>query len=140
MNQTLASKIRKARKPHNCDYCGDVIQPGEEYAWSKHIYDGIIYEWHSHLKCDYISREIWDYVEPDEGMSDQAFLDGCQEVCQAFVCSDCPKWNKEYEDCEDDESYCIDRMYEFFQENELYPAGRYVDGRIWKSRRKEVKE
>lgn len=140
MNQTLASKARKARKPHNCDYCGGVIQPGEVYAWSKNVWEGSIYEWHNHLKCDYVAGEIWEYVEPDEGMSDQDFLDGCQEVCQTFVCPDCPKWNKEYENCEDDNTYCIDRMYEFFQENELYCSSRFYGNRIWKSRRKEVRE
>lgn len=140
MNETLASKARKARKPHKCDYCGDVIQPGEVYVWSKNVWEGSIYEWHNHLKCDYVAGEIWDYIEPDDGMSDQDFLDGCQEICQTFVCPDCPKWNKEYENCKDDESYCIDRMYEFFQENEIYPSSRFYGGRIWKSRRKEVKE
>ena len=71
-------------------------------------------------------------------MSDQDFHDGCQEVCQRFVCQDCPSFNKEYEDCEKDESFCINKMDEFFKTHVLYFAGRQGYAQIWKC--KEIKE
>lgn len=73
-------------------------------------------------------------------MSDQDFTDGCQEVCLRFICPDCPKWNKEYCDCDDDLTYCIDRMDEFFKSHELYKAGRKTYYEIWKCREKEKSE
>ena len=69
-------------------------------------------------------------------MSEDQFQDGCQEVCQCFICPDCPNWNQEYDECDKDESYCIDRMDEFFKSHELYEAERkgYYEG--WKCRAK----
>ena len=136
MDAILDSKDRKAKKEHRCDLCGEIIQKGEIYYWSKNIYDGTIYEWREHKKCQSICGAIWDYVDPDEGMSDQDFHDGCAEVCQIFVCPDCLKWNKEYEGCEDDESYCIDRLADFFETHELYREKRTIMGEIWKCREK----
>lgn len=136
MSETLDRKIRKARKPHQCDYCGQTIEKGEEYDWSKNIYDGTIFEWHCHSSCDRIASAIWDYVDPDDGMSDQDFQDGCREVCQRFVCPDCPNYNKEYEDCEKTETYCIDKLDTFLQTHELYRAERTILGEVWKCREK----
>lgn len=139
MNELLSKKDRKSRKDHKCDLCGKIIHKGETYTWSKNVYDGTIYEWHEHKNCSEVCGAIWDYVDPDEGMSDQDFHDGCQEICQIFVCPDCPRHNKEYEECEDDESYCINKMAEFFKTRRLYRDGRDKYGReIWKV--KEVTE
>ena len=133
MNELLARKDRKARKDHMCDLCGETIKKGEVYEWSKSIYDGTIYEWFIHKKCGIVSDAIWDYVCPDEGMTGQQFCDGCQEVCQIFICPDCPKYDKETEECEDDVTYCIDKMAEFFETHVLYREGRdKYGGEIWK--------
>ena len=137
---TLDKKDRKARKEHRCDYCGGKIKKGEIYDWSKHVYDGELYEWKCHKKCSLIVSEIWDYVDPDEGMSEDDFSEGCRDVCRCFVCPDCPKWNKEYEDCDEDESYCIDRLADFFEKNEIYRDGREMFAEVWKARLKETKD
>jgi hypothetical protein len=136
MSEQLDRKIRTARKSHTCDYCGQTIKKGEQYEWSKNIWEGTIFEWHNHLSCGRIASAIFDYVDPDDGMSDQDFCEGCQEVCQRFICPDCPKWNKEYGDCDDDLTYCIDRMDKFFETHELYRAGRKDWYEIWKCRKK----
>ena len=73
-------------------------------------------------------------------MNDQDFTDGCQEVCQRFVCPDCSKWNKEYGDCDEDQTYCIGKMDEFFKTHELYKTGRKAYYEIWKCREKEEGE
>ena len=140
MNELLSEKCRKARKEHKCCLCNGLIQKGETYRWSKNVYDGTIYELHEHEACSEICSAIWDYVDPDEGMSDQDFQDGCQEVCRCFICPDCPRWNGEYMECEDDESYCLDKMTEFFKSHELYRDGRNkYGGEIWKIREKEIR-
>jgi len=64
------------------------------------------------------------------------FDEGCAEVCREFICPDCENWNDEFHDCEMDESYCIDRMDEFFKTHELYPEKRDGWYRIWKCREK----
>ena len=136
----IEQRTRKARKQHSCDYCGSIIEKGEEYSCQKNIFDGTFYEWRTHLACSRVASAIWDYCDPDDGMSDQDFQDGCQEVCQRFICPDCLDWNKEYAECEKDGSYCIDRMDEFFKMHELYKAGRKAYYEIWKCREKVSEE
>lgn len=136
MVELIERRDKKARKPHLCDYCGGFIDKGEIYDYQKNIYDGTFYEWHSHLACSRVASAIWDYCDPDEGMSDQEFQDGCHEVCQRFICPDCPEWDKEYEECNKDESYCIDRMDKFFGKNVLYRADRMAGYEVWKCREK----
>lgn len=136
MVDIIDRKDVKAKKEHICDYCGEVIKKGEIYDWQKNIYDGTFYEWRIHLACSRVATAIWDYVDPDEGMSDQDFVDGCKEVCQRFICPDCPEWDKEYGDCSKDEYYCIDKMDDFFHTHELYKAGRKAWYEIWKCREK----
>lgn len=134
MIDVIESKIKTARKSHRCDYCGKNIEKGEEYDYQKSVCDGTFYEWRAHLACTHVASAIWDYVDPDEGMGDQEFVDGCQEVCRRFICPDCQKWNKEYGDCDEDLTYCIDRLDAFFETHELYKAGRDVCYEIWKCR------
>lgn len=138
MYDHLKTEIRKSRKPHKCDWCGAVIEKGEQYEYQKFVFDGKMFDWKAHLACSRVASAIWDYVEQDEGMSSDEFMDGCQEVCQRFICPDCPKWNKEYEECEDDESYCIDKMDEFFKTHELYEdrSMRTYRYEMWKCREK----
>ena len=130
----IESRTRTARKRHQCDYCGEIIEKGEEYDYQKNIFDGAFYEWHAHPACSHVASAIWDYFDHDDGMSDQDFMDGCHEVCQRFICPDCPEWDKEYGECNKDESYCIDKMDEFFKTHELYKAGREAYYEIWKCR------
>ena len=137
MTEVIEHRNRTARKPYVCDYCGEKIEKGEVYDFYKGKYDGRIFDWHSHLKCQRVADAIWDYCDPDEGMDEDQFQDGCQEVCQRFICPDCLEWDKEYEDCNKDESYCIDKMDEFFKTHELYKVGRKAYYEIWKCRCKD---
>ena len=75
----IEQKSKVARKSHHCDYCGEIIEKGETYDYQKNIFDGIFYEWHIHLACSRVASAIWDYCDPDEGLSDQEFQDGCQD-------------------------------------------------------------
>ena len=136
----LKNETRKARKPHTCFFCGETIEKGETYHYQSSIWDNTVWEFHEHLKCHDISIEIWDYCDLEEGMSDEDFQDACKDICQEFVCPDCPKWNNEIEDwCDDDEYYCLDKLYEFFKTHELYKAGKNEWGTVfWKVREKGV--
>ncbi len=139
MYQNLTHKDVTARKEHCCDWCGEKIKAGEKYHYETFIFDGEFWDWHSHLACSRVVSAIWDYVDPDEGMDSDEFLEGCGDVCRAFICPDCPNWNKEFEDCDKEEYYCIDRMDEFFETHELYPVRKPGWYREWKCREKEVK-
>jgi len=138
MYENLVIKDRIARKKHTCDLCGKIIDKGEKYEYQKFIYDGAFYEWRSHLACSRVSSAIWDYADPDEGMSSDEFDSTCADVCGVFICPDCPEWNKEYGDCEKDLSYCIDRMDEFFKTHELYRCQRNGYVNYWKCREKQA--
>ena len=134
MTEVIEHKDRKARKQYRCDYCGEIIEKGDVYSCYKGKYDGELYTWRSHLGCQRVADAIWDYADPDEGMDADLFMDTCHEVCQRFICPDCPKWNKECEDCEDDEPYCIGRMDDFFKTHELYRESRKSYYESWKCR------
>ena len=71
-------------------------------------------------------------------MSSDEFDSTCADVCGEFICPDCPKWNKEYGECEDDLSYCIDRMDEFFKTHELYRWKREGCVAYWRCREREA--
>lgn len=117
----LVDKKRKARKNHQCDYCDGIIEKGEiyDYAKLKSYYADGIYEWKSHEKCSFIAGALWNYIDPDEGMTREDFQEGCFEFCRAFICKDCEHYDKENEECEKDNKFCIDKMFEFLQTHDF---------------------
>ena len=135
MTEVIEHTDRKARKEYTCDYCGEKIAKGETYDYYKGKYDGSLFTWRSHLACQRVANAVWEYADPDEGMSEDLFQDSCAQVCCEFICPDCESWDKEYNECDNDESYCIDKMDKFFETHELYfeRKGYY---RIWKCREK----
>lgn len=141
MNEAIMSEWRKARKRHGCDYCNGWIQPGERYHHYVGKYDGEIYTWDSHEKCEYVAQEIWEYCDPDEGLDADNFLEGCSDVCRTFVCPDCGKWDNEYEECDGEGGYCLDKLYDLFQTKELYRDHRDGYGySYWKLRDRKKRE
>lgn len=140
MMETLEWKDRKARKEHYCDFCSGIIQKGEVYDWSKHVNDGKLYEWKSHKKCSFLCGELWDYADPDEGMDEETFRESMHDFCRAFICPDCTNWDKEYDGCNEDNEFCVDKAYEFLQTHELYRDRRDMFGEIWKCRKMEKGE
>ena len=135
MIEQLERKIRKAQKPHTCYFCGKTIQPGEEYEWSKCVCDGEFYELYEHMACSRVASAVYDYADPDEGLTDDDFHLTCCEICQCFICQDCPEYDSE-EGCSNGEVYCIDRMDDYFKTHELYM--QKVKGyQVWKCREKK---
>lgn len=115
MPDILSQKERTARKRHACCLCGGYIEKGEKYNWQKLKYDGLIYEWKEHKECSHIASEIWEYVDPDEGMTSEDFMEGAADVCQTFICPDCKDHAKEDRDCR----VCLHKLYDLFQTHTL---------------------
>lgn len=131
MPDLLDKKIRKARNPHICSYCNATIEKGEEYEWSKLAYEGEVYEWKSHISCKEIAVEIWDYVEPDEGMTEEDFREGVTAVCETFICPGC----SEEKCCK---TYCMDKVVEIFKKHTLKEVNdRKSPWKSWKMIPKE---
>jgi hypothetical protein len=128
MPEIISKKDRKANKEHVCSYCGGVIQKGETYEHSVLKFCGEIYDWKAHQKCKYIAIELWDYIDPDDGMTDDDFRDGCRDFCLSFICPDCPRFiDGEFEE---DECFCLDKVYELLQTHELVRESRKI-GTHW---------
>lgn len=128
--RTLASKERKARKEHHCNFCDGLIEKGETYDWSKNICDGTLYEWKAHKKCSFLCSELWDYAgRPDEGMDEELFQDSLHEFCQEFICHDCGNCgncDKECQCCNNGLGCCIDKAYNILQTHILHRSERWV--------------
>lgn len=78
---TLDDKRVKARKRHACDYCGNIIEVGEEYRYSKHEFDGMLYDWHSCDRCKDYVRECFEneYYNTDDGLAEDTFCEFMNE-------------------------------------------------------------
>ena len=118
MTECLRREERTARKNHTCDFCGGTIEKGEKYNHGVYK-DDVFFEWKTHKRCDFIATEIWDLVDPDEGMSGEDFCEACGEFCHVFVCPDCPQFDKEYKECRKDTWFCLDRIHALLQTHRL---------------------
>ena len=127
MPEVLDQKDRKAREAHTCSYCGDVIEKGEVYHWSKLKYEDQLYEWKAHKKCVSIASDLWDYVDPYNGMTEDDFCYAYQDFCRTFICPDCQRFDKDAHDCEKDLSFCTDKIYELLQTHDF----KRTPGRPW---------
>ena len=125
---------RTARKRHTCSYCEAYIEPGQKYLLQTLKYGGIVYEWKEHPECEFIAQELWSFIDPDDsGMSAEDFQQGCQDFCLSFVCPNCGRFDKEAEECAEDGGYCIHKIYDFLQANELVRAKKPGDWFVvWK--------
>lgn len=97
MSELIFETDRKARKTHTCSYCGGEITAGTTYRHAVLKYDDV-YVWKSHKECNHIASELWDYIDPDEGMTEDEFQEGCRDFARAFICPECPMKS----DCEGD--------------------------------------
>ena len=131
MVEIISQKDRKARKTHTCSYCGDVIEVGEIYNHTVLKFDDI-YTWDAHLKCIFVATELWDYIDPVEGMTDDDFQDGCNKFCRTFICPDCKQWDKDADECEKDEPFCVQKIYEFLQTHDFVRVRNEHNYFVWK--------
>lgn len=132
----LKYETRKARKQHTCNYCGGLISPGEQYKYSAHIYDGEFFDWKEHMDCGFIASELWRYIDPDEGMTQEDFQEGCSAFCFDFVCKNCDRYEPEENECKDDNYYCLDKIYDLLQTHRLSKKSWYG----WELKERERKD
>lgn len=77
--QTLRTETPKARKRHQCDYCGGMIEKGEVYDSQTNVYD-YLYTWKSHKECSEIANKLKMHDECDEGVTGDDFSEIINEV------------------------------------------------------------
>lgn len=102
IEQISESYIKKSRKPHFCDYCGDPIELGTSYYDETLKYD-ILYHWKSHPECHKVASALWEYISPWDGMGRDDYSEGVNSFYEEFICVDCEHnthcRNHTYDDC-----------------------------------------
>jgi hypothetical protein len=74
MMQTIQSPTStKAIKQHTCDFCKQMIDKGTLYIKSVYKYEGVLYDWKTHVHCATIANKLNMYDYADEGVSSDAF-------------------------------------------------------------------
>jgi hypothetical protein len=110
MPELISQSTQKARKAHECGLCCKGIAIGEEYKKQFLKYCGEVYGFKEHLQCNEIANRLWSFIDPDEGMTEEDFQEGCQSYCVQFICPHCEEWDKGIDECKKDESYCLDKI------------------------------
>lgn len=49
-------------------------------------------------------------------MHDDEFLEGVQSFCRKMICPNCASWDDEYDECRNDEPYCMSKIVEKLKE------------------------
>ena len=119
--ETIREEYKTARKAHICDYCLGKIKKGQVYNYAVNKLEGRVYTWKAHKECMHIATELWNYLDPLEGMTQEDFDEGCFGFCRTFVCPDCDRFCDDCGECLDDKRYCIDKIYGILQK---YYLGR----------------
>ena len=129
--QIIAEKYYTARKKHRCDFCYETIEPGTEYHDQFNKYGGV-YHWKSCLRCHFLFKQLYDYIDPYDGMLDAtSFAEGLSDFGRQFVCDQCEHYKdigdpqdppNKYRECDLDncvEYECINKIVECLKYNEL---------------------
>lgn len=115
----LKSETRTARKQHRCDYCLGYINRGEKYEIDTLCFEGKLYTWKAHLECNAVASWLTDYIDPDNGITSDDFLEACGEVCRTFACPDCEHFDAEGASdgdyCKENHSFCVQKLYDLSQ-------------------------
>lgn len=88
--------IKRARKDHICNYCGETIEAGSPYTREFLVNGGEHYEWLMHNECEKVASEIWEFADPWDGMDHDCYQENVREVFRCFVCHGC----EHVEECE----------------------------------------
>ena len=136
--EMLTQCFRKARKRYSCGFCGRTIEKGERYKEQRCIGDGGPYVFRSHERCQRVSNAIWDYVDPDNGMTQDEFCDAVNELMSTFFCPfRCDRFDKENGECKEGRfgTNCTAKFDEYLKTHELVLDTNHP----WAWRMKEVK-
>ena len=123
MAYLIEQNRRKARKKHYCNLCRMGIEPGEIYL-DQFCREGTeVYHFKMHEKCNFISSELSEYIDPYDGMTEDDFVEGVTNFCKSFICKSCDVYNRIYEECEEDNfpgCDCLEKVFNFLQKYEYY--------------------
>lgn len=136
--EMLTRCFRKASKRHSCGLCGRAIEKGETYEELRCVGGGGLYVFRSHERCQRISNAIWDYVDPDDGMTRDDFCNAVNELMSTFFCPfRCDRFDKENGECKEDRpcTDCIAKFDEYLKTHQLVLDTKEP----WSWRMKEVK-
>ena len=61
--ETIAEKYLTAKKEHFCDFCGKKITKGTLYFDQFNKEAGEVYHWKSCVECEFLFRELYDYMD-----------------------------------------------------------------------------
>ena len=131
----ISRKVVKARKDYHCDFCGCKIPKGERHDCSINKQNGELYTWRTHLHCQTLCDKIWNYVDPDEGMTSDEFINAIRELADTFYCPfHCDKFDKETLECESefDDDVCVKRFAKFMETHELELVNEPNRGLCWR--------
>lgn len=77
--ETISRTKPKARIDHRCNFCNGRILKGEQYNKQTNVYDGQIYDWKSHLDCQWIAQKLRMYDDMgDGGLTQDEFIEHIQ--------------------------------------------------------------
>ena len=136
--EMLTRCFRRARERHSCGLCGRDIEKGETYEELRCVGGGGLYVFRSHERCQRISNAIWDYVDPDDGMTRDDFCNAVNELMSTFFCPfRCDRFDKENGECKEDRpcTDCIAKFDEYLKTHRLVLDTKEP----WSWRMKEVK-
>lgn len=128
----IKSCFRTAKKQHTCNLCGGYINPGERYHYEFNKDGSDVWGFSAHLECQFLAQELWDFIDPWDGMYEDDFIDGVREFCQKMICPKCEHYESGY-GCKDDEGFCIHKCVDELKEYDFTtvkvdnpkPFGRY---------------
>lgn len=114
--ESIARRYRKAKKEHICELCGNTISVGEKYCYQFNKDGSDVWSFKSHLECDFLCNELWYYIDPWDGMTEDEFIDGVRDFCRHMICPKCPKWNTTCYECTDDNDFCTEECVKVLKE------------------------
>ena len=123
MPELIRTSYVKAKKLHFCNYCNSPIRKGELHNYS-FLKVGETYSWRAHLECKFLAEQLWEYIDPWDGMHEDEFQEGVGDFCSDFVCPLCSAYDKDDGECSDFEDCCIWKVGETLKTYELINSGR----------------
>lgn len=77
--EVIRNKQHVAKKTHTCMFCNGKIEAGTRYERSTCVYDGVVYDWASHIACDKVASALrmYDRIYSDglDGDQFREFID-----------------------------------------------------------------
>ena len=126
MTEIINESRRRAKKIHICDLCHENINPGQSYFYQFLRDGGDLWEFKAHDSCEFIMKELWDYIDPYEYMDDIYYQEGVTSFCKQFICSECEHFNKEYfNNCDKEEGYCLSKVEQLLRKYEVHKERNY---------------